>query len=276
MKDLYLYLLPSLEESDVATRTFAFATICLIFVAYMLLFFTMCVASFFSETFRALGDVDKFTWCVKCMKMFYFPIPILTGLWYLLVDGTLKDDIVNGTTKTSFIAIYIHVGFNLLDTTVIAVGKLLFGGRISTALLVHHLLTLTVYSVAMYYTGKGHYLAMLGFITEMTGPFSYISWMLAKAKFTYLSIWKVNQRISVYLWHFRTMLELFIFYTLIKNWRYVWNEIPVPLLITFIFGSLVVCFGLTPHWTKVEAKRLYRQYSRKISFYMKQDKNKTL
>ena len=275
MKDLYLYLLPSLEESDVTTRTFAFAMIFTTFVAYMLLFFAVCIASFFLEIFRALGDVDKFTWCVKYMKMFYFPIPIFTGLWYLLVDDTLKNDIVNGTTKTSFVALYIHVGFYLLDTTVMAVGKLLFGSRINTTLLVHHSLGLTLYSGAIYYTGKGHYLVMLGFISEMIGPFTYISWMLAKGKLTHLSIWKIVQQISVYLWYFRTMLELFIYYTLIKNWRYIWNGLPVPLLILIFFASSVACFRLTPHWTKVEAKRLYRQYSRKISFHMQQDKNKT-
>ena len=101
--------------------------------------------------------------------------------------------------KTSFVAIYIHVGFYLLDSTVMAVGKL-FGGRISTALLIHHLLSLSVYSVSMYYTGKIHYFIMLAFISEMIGPFTYISWMLAKAKLTHLFIWKVSQQISVYLW----------------------------------------------------------------------------
>ena len=60
MKDLYLYLLPSLEETDVTTRTFAFATIFIMFVAYMLLLFAMCIASFFLETL-ILGPLVKWT-----------------------------------------------------------------------------------------------------------------------------------------------------------------------------------------------------------------------
>ena len=51
------------------------------------------IASLFLDTFRALSDLDKFHWCSKVPKMFYFPIPIFIGLWHLLVDDILKDDI---------------------------------------------------------------------------------------------------------------------------------------------------------------------------------------
>lgn len=145
---------------------------------------------------------------------------------------------------------------------------------------IHHFATLNLYSVATYYNGKGQYFSMLGFIEEMAGPLSYANWILAKVKLTHLSIWRVNQQISVYLWHFRTMLEFYFFYTLIKNWSHVWKELPVPLLITASFSVLLMAFGLTLRRTKAEAKRLYRQYSRKISFYNitkphDQERNKT-
>ena len=198
-------------------------------------------------------------------------------MWYLLVDNTLKHDVVNGTTKTVPVAVYTLVGLYLFDTVLMIVGKLLYGNRFSTALLFHHLITLSVYSVIMYYNDKGQYLTMIAFTEEMIGPLSYSNWMFAKAKLTHLSIMKVNQQIIVYLYYFRTLLELYFFYTIIKNWSYVWNEMPVPLLITTCPTTLLVTIGLTPHWSKVEAKRLYRQYSRKISFYdMKpQEKNRT-
>ena len=87
-----------------------------------------------------------------------------------------------------------------------------------------------------------------------------VSWMLAKAKHTHLSIAKVISRISVYLWHFRTLVELYFFYTLIKNWSSVWDGMPIPILVTIPLIILLTTIGLTPRWTKVEAKRLYRQY----------------
>ena len=45
------------------------------------------------------------------------------------MDNTLKDDIVNGTTKSAFVAIYMHVGFNLLDSILMAVGKFLMAAN---------------------------------------------------------------------------------------------------------------------------------------------------
>ena len=106
MKDLYL--LPWLENTDVTTWPFIFSTIAITVLVYILVFVAVCIASFFLERFRALSDVDKFIWCAKGTKLFYFPFPIFTGLWYLLVDNTLRDDVINGTTKTTFIAIYIY------------------------------------------------------------------------------------------------------------------------------------------------------------------------
>ena len=115
------------------TGTIHISIIAITVVVYALVFFIVCIASFFLERFRALNCMDRFTWWAKGTKIFYFPIPFFTGLWYLLVDDTLKDDVVNGTTKTAFVAIYIHIGFNLLDSVLMAVGKLLYGNRFSTA-----------------------------------------------------------------------------------------------------------------------------------------------
>ena len=97
------------------TWPFVFFTIAIIVVVYTLVFLTVCIPSFFLERFRALSDVDKFTWCAKGTKLFYFPVPrpIFTGLWYLLVDDTLKHDIINGTTKTAFVVTYMLVSTSL-------------------------------------------------------------------------------------------------------------------------------------------------------------------
>ena len=108
MKDLYSYLVPWLEDIDVTTWSFIFSTITITAVVYTLLFSTVCIVSFFSERFRALGDVDKLIWCAKGTKVFYFPIPVFTGFWYLLVDDTLKDDIVNGITCKDCLCCHIH------------------------------------------------------------------------------------------------------------------------------------------------------------------------
>ena len=255
------------------TWPFIFSTTAITAATCTLLFLTLCAATFFLEKFGALSGVEKFMLCHKVTKLFYFPIPIFIGLWYLLVDDTLKDDIVNGTTKTVFIASYMHTGFYLHDAVVIAVGRVLYGSRrFGASLFLHHFVSLIACSVGIYYNGKGQYFTMIIFAVEMASPLTFVSWMLAKAKLTHLSIAKVISQISVYLWHFRTLVELYFFYTLIKNWSSVWDGMPVPILVTIPLIVLLMTIGLTPHWTKVQAKRLYsRQYtiSGKISFITK-------
>ena len=108
-----------------------------------MLFFVVYFWSRKLARFQALKDADKFTWCTRLTFVFYSPIPILTGLWFLLVDDTLKNDVANGTSKSSFIATYLHVGFNILDFILAATGKLFFGKAFSSALLIHHSLVLT-------------------------------------------------------------------------------------------------------------------------------------
>ena len=115
-------------------------TIAITVVAHTLVFVTVCIASFFLERFRALSDVDKFTWCAKGTKLFYFPIPIFTGLWYLLVDDTLKKDVVNGPTKTAFVVIYVRTHWFQSPrqrTDQMAVGKLLYGNQFSSYSVIH-------------------------------------------------------------------------------------------------------------------------------------------
>ena len=73
---------------------------------------------------------------------------------------------------------------------------------------------LSACSVGIYYNGKGQYFIMILLAIEMPSPLSFVSWMLAKAKLTHLSIAKMTSRISVYLWYFRTLVELYFFYTL--------------------------------------------------------------
>ena len=66
MKDLHLLFCSWLEDIDVTTWTFVSSTIAIPVVVscvYTLVFLTVCAGSFFLERFRALGDVDKFTWC---------------------------------------------------------------------------------------------------------------------------------------------------------------------------------------------------------------------
>ena len=269
--DPFVYLFPALEGTDVTTWKFKFITVGLTFTAFALILFAVYLASLLVVKFKSLSDVEKFTWCARIMKFFMFPIPIFTGFWYLAVDDTLHNDVVNATTKTSFIAVYMFVGFCSLDCILAAIGKLLFGRSYSTAIVVHHFVVLSAYgSFIIFYNGKGHYLAMLGLLLEMAGPLTYINWVLGKAKLDHLRIWKLIQRVSIYFWYFRTAVALYIFYVFIVNWDYIWTDLPLPMIVGVLLGTCILAV-LTFDWTEKESKRLYklyRSYSRKAIDYV--------
>ena len=77
---------------------------------------------------------------------------------------------------------YLLVSIYLYDSVLMVAGKLLYGNRFSTALLIHHFVVLSFYSVITYYNVKGQYFTVIPFVEEMVGPLSYVNWMLAKAK----------------------------------------------------------------------------------------------
>ena len=136
-----------------------------------------------------------------------------------------------------------------------AIGKFLYGKTFSNTLFLHHLVVLIIYSIGLYYDGEMHYISMLVFVGEKPDPISY---MMRKAKFTHLFIWNISQIFAVYLWYTQSVVELYIFYTMLTNWDGIVKEVPAPFLVTFFCGTMNIFFFLTPYWTKLDAKRLFR------------------
>ena len=255
--DIYVYFFPSLEDVDVTSQRFIFLTIIYTVLAALLVYSLVCLVSFSSSTFRSLNGVDKFMWCAKATKVFYFPLPILTGYWYLLVDDSLSKDPIKGVTKTSYVSICIHVGYNIFDCTLMAIGKVLYGKKFSTTLTLHHFVGLTIFSNVLYYKLM-HYVSMLVFVGEKPGPITYMNWIMGKAKLTRLLIWTISQHFAVYLWYTRKVVELYILYVVFINWDTVVKEAPALFLGCFFFTTSMIVFYFTPYWTYQEAKRLFR------------------
>lgn len=256
--DIYVYFFPSLKDVDVTDWWFVTLVIFYTFLVSLLVYIVISLISFTSSRFRCLSGVDKFTWCAKATKVLYFPFPILTGYWYLLVDDSLYMDAVNATTKSSYMTIYMHIGFNIFDCMLMAIGKLLYGRMFSNTLFLHHFVVLIIYSIGLYCEGKLHYISMLVFVGEKPGPVSYTNWIMGKAKLSHLFIWNISQSFAVYLWYTRSVVELYIFYTLFMNWDRIVKDVPAPFLVSFFCGAVIVVLFLTPYWTRLEAKRLFR------------------
>ena len=133
-----------------------------------------------------------------------------------------------------------HVGYNIFDCILMVIGKLVYGKMFSNTLFLHHFVVLIVYSIGLYYDGGMHYVSMLVFIGEKPNPITYVNWIMGKAKLTHLLIWTISQHFAVYLWYTRSVVELYIFYTIFTNWDAIIRDVPAPFLVTFFCRAVIV------------------------------------
>jgi ceroid-lipofuscinosis protein 8 len=118
----------------------------------------------------------------------------------------------------------------------------------SKELHMHHFFCLNGFFLAAYYN-CAHYYALRVFILEASTPFSCICWCLLKLKLERTSIWKINQWILIYVFHLRTIYELWWWYEMIKDWDQLKQNVPWVYTINMLIGAILVTFWLTPYWT---------------------------
>ena len=179
------------------------------------------------------------------------------ALWYLLVDDTLSKDVVNATTVSSHIAVYICVGFFLFESSALFSSNFIFG-NFNTYLALHHSLTLFGYFVALYYDTKCHFFCVVGLFQEIITPFTCLSWMLLKAKLGYTTVWKVNQLVLVHLFHCRTTLEGYLFYMTYQQWDNIITNMPIVAMIAMYSTITLEFLFLTPYWTYKRMLQLFK------------------
>ena len=83
----------------------------------------------------------------------------------------------------------------------------------------------------------------------MSTPFSCICWCLLKLKLENTKAWKINQWILIYVFHFRSIYELWWWYDIYNDWDNMKQNLPWPYTINMLMGLSVVTFWLTPYWT---------------------------
>ena len=162
-----------------------------------------------------LRPKEKVFWCLSFVRAMFGFFVSFFGIWYIAFDDTLQKDVVNGHTQSSYIVVYVSVGFFVFECSALYLSNFVFK-TFEPFLSLHHTITLACYSTAAYY-GNIHFFAVSGLLLEMTTPFSCFCWMFLKAKMSHLMIWKVNQIVLVHLFHCRTTLEGYLLYKYTKG-----------------------------------------------------------
>ena len=254
--DPVAYLFPSTADVDMRKLETKVLIIFSTFVATSIIFACSYLISYRFVTFRShLRTKEKIFWCLAFVRAAFGFMASFFGAWYLAFDDTLQKDVVNGHSQTSFLAVYICVGFFVFECCALYLSNIVFKG-FDPFLFMHHTLSLVGFSTAAYY-GNTHFFAVVGMLLEMTTPFSCFCWMLLKAKMSHLTIWKVNQIVLVHLFHCRTTLEGYFLYKSYMQWDNIVTTMPGPMMFLLYTQLSLQFFLLTPYWTYKKMMQLF-------------------
>ena len=255
--DPVVYFFPSVATWDMHTLNTKLSVIVTTFAVATVVFLLSYIASYkLVTTFRSrLRTKEKVFWCLAFVRAIFGFIASFFGAWYLAFDDTLQRDVVYGHSQSSFLAVYISVGFFIFECLMLFGSNIIFR-NFDPFLAMHHTLSLVGFSVCTYY-GNTHFFAVVGMLLEMTTPFTCFCWMLLKANKADLFIWQFNQLVLVHLFHCRTTLEGFFFYKSYYQWSNIVDNMPLPLKILLYTQLSLQFFILTPYWTYKKMGQLY-------------------
>ncbi|CAF1012268.1 unnamed protein product [Didymodactylos carnosus] len=170
----------------------------------------------------------------------------LLGIRIVFFDDQLGVDRVFASPGESWLFVCIGFGFFIFEESTLIYFDIRYK-TLSKELHLHHLVAVFGAFLTIYHN-RGHYYAIRGFNLEFSTPFSCVCWCLLKLKLEKSYVWKINQGLLIYAFHFRTVYELHYVYEIYTNWTNV-KQIPFLLLCNTLFGLILVTFWLTPYWT---------------------------
>ena len=254
--DPLVWVFPKLSRMDMQRAASMFSIIVVSFVTFLAVFVVSYFLSFFFETFRShLRPKEKVFWCLAFVRAVFGFMASGLGIWGLAFTDVLHNDVVMGSSKTSFVTVYLCVGFFLFECTAMF-GSNLYFRTCDPFLFAHHSLSVLGYSTAAYY-GNTHFFAVVGMLLEVTTPFTCLCWMLLKAGMAEHFVWKANQLVLVHLFHCRTTLEGYFYYKTYLQWDNIFYNMPHPLMLLLYTQLSVQFFVLTPYWTYKKTVQLF-------------------
>ena len=225
-------------------------------IAFFFVIYVSCLfISSLSSTYRRLSNREKVFWHLSIVRAFFGIFATYHGLWTILYDKPIFENIVSGKTQESYFGVMFTTGFFIFECSTLFASNIYFR-FIDWNLALHHLLSLIGYLLAVYYD-TNHFFGVVGLLLEMTTPFSAVCWLLIKAKKADTKLWRVNQHILIHLFHCRTTLELYLWWMTISNLELVYNEMPLPIGILMYVELALINFYLTPMWTYKKTCQLF-------------------
>ncbi|CAF1310045.1 unnamed protein product [Adineta steineri] len=171
----------------------------------------------------------------------------LWAAYIIYIDGRLGCDHVLSSTDESWTFLSILTGFFIFEESTLIFFDIKYG-TFSKELHLHHFFAFSGYFLAAWYN-MGHFYAIKGFILEASTPFSCVCWCLLKLKLEHTKVWKINQWILIYVFHWRTVHEFCWWYDIYNDWSNIKANLPLIYTVMMMTGLALVSLWLTPYWT---------------------------
>jgi ceroid-lipofuscinosis protein 8 len=197
---------------------------------------------------------DKMFWSLAIVRGTYGLIGTLFSVYERFFDADLLVHPTNSKTELSYLIVLSHFGFFIFEWSAQIYFDVKFK-TLNTQLHAHHLISFIGYFGSAW-SDTMHYAACSAFILEMSTPFSCICYCLIKTKQSDSALWKINQFILIHTFHLRSVVEFTLLYETYKYWSD-FSQIPIYILVNWIFGLLVVALYLTPFWTWKKTEQMF-------------------
>ncbi len=219
------------------------------------LFFSLLSTLTFLLSFRCsvVGcRKDLAKWCIAIPR-FVFGVGVSTiGFYFVVIDDTLKKNIVYAKTPLSAMGLYFMEGYCIYEIIYCSLFKVIG----SLIIWFHHITVLLAVSLAIYLE-KGHFAVIgTGALDEIVIPFVIIRWMLLKTNSDKFYR-KLNRILKVFFYHSRSLNEAYFFYLVSSQWNTAFSDLSLPLFYTAMICPLILLITLfifTPYWTYLSYK----------------------
>ena len=199
----------------------------------------------FSEKLRLK---EKYFWCTSFGAILNGFFAMFIAVWFLFVEDALTNDIVKGSTFTSYVVLYVGFGYFIFDTMILIISNI-HCRFFNFMTFFHHISCIIMLNIPVVYNGIGMLFAMMGLMLEASVPSTYLSWIMLKCGMGHLRIWKVNQLVLIHIFHCRANLTFYAYYKVISQWDNGVQNAPYELIVMGLVQLHLILLVINPYFT---------------------------
>lgn len=197
--------------------------------------------------FRKLSLETKIVWTQTVVHLVFALITSPLALWYLLLDNSLGNDIVNSTTIESKLLMCITIGFMVCELTTLVALKYTTSRLFNRPMFFQDLVVITG-ACLLLHCDRGHFFGLIAIAIEGVYIFNSVSWML-KQTGSFGRSWKLLQVMTIHLCNYCPLVGIYCLMLSYQQLNSLLENVPLPILVLLYTCLLTEMFIVIPAWS---------------------------